>query len=97
MQEINIMMTNAECASLFALLANISNWIAKRRALLGRKEDFSFPVVLLLRDFAAYRLLASVYTRHALAWRRKDDWDDIFEWKRTELNHIIDLDRPLPK
>ena len=91
-------MTNAECASLFALLANTSNWIAKRRATtLGRKEDFTFPVVLLLRDLSDYRLLASVYTKHALSWRRKDDWNDIFEWKRTELNRIIDLNRPLPK
>jgi hypothetical protein len=49
-----------------------------------KPKSKTFPVILLLRDFAEYRPLISMYTRNGLAWRSRQNWEDIFGWKRKE-------------
>lgn len=86
LQDASVYLNKVECATLLALLANTGNWLAKHRTKNRQQlsaEAFqknTFPVILLLRDFAEYRLLVSMYTRNGLVWRNRQNWEDIFRW-----------------
>ncbi|KAI1729326.1 hypothetical protein DdX_01559 [Ditylenchus destructor] len=58
LHEYNSLLTEMECASLLALLANISNWISSKRSI----ESDSFSVIVVLRAQPEFKKLSSLYT-----------------------------------
>jgi hypothetical protein len=53
----------------------------KRAAALGLDR---YPLVAVLRNYAQYHAIVSMFTRQALVWRSKDDWKDLFQWEKAD-------------
>ncbi|KAF7636364.1 hypothetical protein Mgra_00004145 [Meloidogyne graminicola] len=84
LQENNYLLTNAELVNLLALLENTANWIASRREIKKQTNIINtFPVIIFLKNLEQkQKIIISMYTNHALDWKNKNDWKDLFKWPK---------------